>query len=173
MVVETGVLAGICLPSLRPVGPRQAAAVLHLSLAALRAGFGLWRFVVNYPLWNAFLTMLYFFVLVLWFILLFRVIMDIFRSHDMSGWGKAGWLIFVIILPFLGVFVYIIARGRKMAENDARDAAAAQDAFTREVQKAAGSSGSAADELAKLADLQAKGVISESEFAAQKAKLLG
>ena len=72
------------------------------------------------PLLDAFLTMMWFFLWVLWFFLLFRIITDIFRSKDLSGWGKAGWLIFVIILPFLGVFVYLIARGHKMTERDAR-----------------------------------------------------
>jgi len=72
------------------------------------------------PLLDAFWTMMWFFLWVLWFFLLFRIIVDIFRSHDLGGWGKAGWLAFVIILPFLGVFVYLIARGHKMAEQDGR-----------------------------------------------------
>jgi flagellar biosynthesis/type III secretory pathway M-ring protein FliF/YscJ len=128
--------------------------------------------MTGYPLWDAFVTMLEFFLLVIWFVILFRVIMDVFRSHDLSGWGKAGWLIFVIILPFLGVLVYVIARGHKMAENDARDAQAAQAAFNQQVQQAAGSSTSSADELAKLADLHSKGVLTDAEYEAQKAKVL-
>jgi hypothetical protein len=79
------------------------------------------------PLLDVFLTMMWFFLWVLWvlwFFLLFRVIMDVFRSHDLGGWGKAGWLVFVIVLPFLGVFVYLIARGHKMADRDAAQAQA-------------------------------------------------
>jgi hypothetical protein len=118
--------------------------------------------------------MLWFFLWVLWIIILFRVIVDIFRSHDMGGWGKAGWLILVIILPFLGVFVYLIARGGKMADRDQREAAANEQAFRAYVRDAAGSDGatSTADELAKLADLRDRGVISDADFEQQKAKIL-
>jgi flagellar biosynthesis/type III secretory pathway M-ring protein FliF/YscJ len=127
---------------------------------------------VNYPLLDAFLTMMWIFIWVLWFFLLFKVILDIFRSHDMGGWGKAGWLIFVIILPYLGVFVYLIARGRKMAEHDARAVQDRQDMFNEQVRAAAGSGSTPADQLSKLADLHAKGLLSDEEFAAQKAKIL-
>src|SRR5215472_2002126 len=125
----------------------------------------------GYPLLNAFWTMLWFFLWILWFFLLFRVILDIFRSRDLGGWGKAGWLIFVIILPFLGVFVYLIARGRQMGERDVQDAQAADQAMRAYVKEAA-SEGSTADELTKLADLRDRGVISESEFQQSKAKVL-
>ena len=81
------------------------------------------------PLLDAFFMMMWFFLWILWFFLLFRVIMDIFRSRDLGGWGKAGWLAFVIILPFLGVFVYLIARGHKMAERDAAQAQAQDQAL--------------------------------------------
>ena len=84
----------------------------------------------DYPLLNLFWTMLELFLWVLWFFLLFRIIIDIFRSHDLGGWGKALWLIFVIVLPFLGVFVYLIARGSSMGERDARQAQEV-DAATR------------------------------------------
>jgi len=73
----------------------------------------------DYPLLNLFWTMMLLFFWVLWFVLLFWVIVDIFRSHDLSGWGKAGWLFFVIILPYLGVFVYLIARGSEMSQRQA------------------------------------------------------
>src|SRR5262252_5010607 len=126
---------------------------------------------MNYPLLNAFWTMLWFFLWILWFFLLFRVILDIFRSKDLGGWGKAGWLIFVIILPFLGVFVYLIARGRKMTERDVEDAQARDQAMRAYVRDAA-SEGSTADELTKLADLRDRGVISEGEFQQSKAKVL-
>jgi hypothetical protein len=128
--------------------------------------------VTGYPLLDTFLTMMWFFIWILWFFLLFRVILDIFRSHDLSGLGKAGWLIFVIILPFLGVFIYLIARGKNMAAHDESDAKAQQEAFTRQVQQAAGSSSSTADELTKLADLHSRGVLSDAEYEAQKAKVL-
>jgi hypothetical protein len=103
---------------------------------------------------------------------LFRVIFDIFRSHDMGGVAKALWAIFVIVLPFLGVFVYLIARGRSMAERDAKEAQAQEAAFQSYVRQAAGSGGGTAEELTKLADLKERGVISDAEFEAQKAKLL-
>jgi hypothetical protein len=125
----------------------------------------------SYPLLNAFWTMLWFFLWILWFFLLFRVILDIFRSKDLGGWGKAGWLIFVIILPFLGVFVYLIARGGKMNQRDMEDAQARDQAMRSYVREAA-SEGSTADELAKLADLRDRGVISEGEFQQSKAKVL-
>ena len=125
----------------------------------------------SYPLANAFWTMLWFFLWILWFFLLFRIILDIFRSKDLGGWGKAGWLIFVCILPFLGVFVYLIARGSKMTQRDAEDAQAADQAMRAYVRDAAGSGGPA-DELAKLADLRDRGVISDAEFQQSKAKVL-
>jgi hypothetical protein len=108
---------------------------------------------------------------ILWFFLLFRVILDIFRSKDLGGWGKAGWLIFVIILPFLGVFVYLIARGSKMTQRDVDDAQAADQAMRSYVKEVAQES-SPADELAKLADLRERGVITDAEFQQSKAKIL-
>ena len=127
----------------------------------------------DYPLLNAFWTMLIFFVWILWFFLLFRIIIDIFRSHDIGGGSKALWLIFVCILPFLGVFIYLIARGSGMTERDI-DQAKQQDAAMRAyVQEAAGSGASTADELAKLSDLKAKGAISDADYEAAKAKVLG
>jgi hypothetical protein len=128
--------------------------------------------VTGYPLWDAFVTMLEFFLFVLWFFILFRVIFDIFRSHELSGLAKAGWLFFVIILPFLGVFIYLIARGKNMAEHDQSDTKAQQDAFARQVQAAAGTSTSSADQLTKLADLHTRGVLTDAEYEAQKAKVL-
>ena len=128
----------------------------------------------DYPLLGLFWTMLWVFLWVAWLFILFRVIIDIFRSHDMGGWGKALWAIFVVVLPFLGVFVYLIARGRQMTERDIEDARNREASFRSYVQDAAASGGGAgtADELAKLADLQAQGVITDAEFAQQKAKLL-
>ena len=124
----------------------------------------------SYPLLNLFWTMFVFFIWILWFFLLFRVIVDIFRSHDLGGWGKAGWAIFVIILPFLGVFVYLIARGGSMHERDIRAAKQSDEAMRSYIQEAASSGPS--DELTKLAALRDQGVLTEEEFAAQKAKIL-
>jgi ABC-type multidrug transport system fused ATPase/permease subunit len=127
----------------------------------------------DYPLLGAFWTLLWFFLWIVWIFILFRVIFDIFRSHDLGGWAKAFWLIFVIILPFLGVFVYVIARGKGMSERDMQRAADSEQQFRSYVQQAAATSGGGtADELAKLADLRDKGVISPAEFEAQKAKIL-
>jgi len=127
----------------------------------------------SYPVLDAFLTMLYFFLFIIWIWLLIMVFMDIFRSHDMGGWAKALWVIFIIILPFLGVFVYLIARGGKMHERAAQQAADQQKAFDAYVKQAAGTSGdTTADQLSKLAGLKSQGVITDAEFDAQKAKIL-
>ncbi len=125
----------------------------------------------NYPLLDILWTMIEFFLFFLWIWLLIVIFSDIFRSHDMGGLAKALWVIFVIILPFLGVLIYLIARGGSMQERAATQAAQQQKAFDSYVKQAAGSS-SSVDELAKLADLKAKGVITDAEFDAQKAKLL-
>jgi ABC-type multidrug transport system fused ATPase/permease subunit len=127
----------------------------------------------SYPILDIFLTMLYFFALVIWIWLLILVFMDIFRSHDLGGGAKALWVIFVIVLPLLGVLVYLIARGSKMQERRLDEAAQQQKAFEKYVQQTAGGSGtSTADQLSKLADLKAKGALSDAEFEAQKAKIL-
>jgi hypothetical protein len=125
----------------------------------------------SYPLLNTFWTILYFFVLFLWLMILFRVIWDVFRSHDLSGLGKAGWLLFILVLPFLGVFVYLIVRGGSMHERDVRVAQAQSQALRSWAQEAGGGT-STADELAKLADLRARGVISDDEFDRAKSKVL-
>jgi hypothetical protein len=125
----------------------------------------------TYPLLDILWTMIEIFLFVIWIWLLFVVFIDIFRSHDMGGLAKALWVIFVVVFPFLGVFIYLIARGGKMQERAAAGAARQQNAFDAYVRQTAGS-GSSADELAKLADLKAKGVITDSEFEAEKGKLL-
>ena len=116
-------------------------------------------------------TMLEIFLFVVWFWILIAIFGDIFRSHDMNGWVKALWVIFVIFLPFLGILIYLIARGGKMQERAMKDAVQQQQAFESHVREVANTS--SADELAKLADLKAKGVLTDAEFEAQKAKLLG
>ncbi|HEV3367411.1 MAG TPA: SHOCT domain-containing protein [Acidimicrobiales bacterium] len=126
----------------------------------------------TYPLLSIFWTMLEFFIFFLWIWLLIVIFGDIFRSRDMGGLAKALWVLFVIIVPYLGVLIYLIARGGKMHERAAAAAAQQQQAFDAYVKQTAGSSGGSADELAKLADLKAKGVLTDAEFEAQKAKVL-
>ncbi|MET9464829.1 SHOCT domain-containing protein [Streptomyces sp. NPDC006544] len=127
----------------------------------------------DYPLLNLFWTMLYLFLWVVWFFLLFKVITDLFRDHELNGWAKAGWLILVIVLPYLGVFIYLIARGRSMGERDMKQARENQQAFQDYVQKAAGGpQHSPAEELAKLSSLKEKGDITAEEYDRAKAKLL-
>ena len=126
----------------------------------------------NYPLIGVFWTMLEFFLFFIWIWLLIIVFGDIFRSHDMGGFAKALWTLFVILVPFLGVFVYLIARGGSMHERAAERAQQQDQAFQAYVQQAAATS-STADEVAKLADLKASGAITEEEFQAGKAKILG
>ena len=126
----------------------------------------------DYPLLGMFWTFLWFFLWIAWIVVLFRVIADIFRSRDMGGFSKALWVIFVILLPFLGILIYLIARGHSMAERDYQDASARDQAFQEYVRSAAGTGGGSAEELTKLADLRDRGVINEAEFQAQKARLL-
>jgi Short C-terminal domain/Phospholipase_D-nuclease N-terminal len=126
----------------------------------------------TYPLADLFGTMLGFFLLIIWFWLLIIVFSDIFRSHDMGGGAKALWVIFVIILPFLGIFVYLIARGGKMQERAAAQAAEQQKAFDSYVKETAGAGTNSTEQLAKLADLKQQGVITDAEFESQKAKIL-
>jgi hypothetical protein len=125
----------------------------------------------DYPLLNLFWTMLEIFFLIIWIWVLISVLMDIFRSHDLSGWAKALWLIFVIFLPLIGVLAYVIARGDKMHEHAVRDARASDEAMRAYVRDAAGGT-STADELTKLASLRDQGVLTPEQFEAQKAKLL-
>ena len=129
-------------------------------------------FAYTYPLLDIFLTMLWVFLFVIWIWILITVFIDIFRSHDMGGLAKALWVIFIIILPFLGVFVYLIARGGKMHERAAQQAAQQQKAFDQYVKQTAASSDTTADQLSKLADLKSQGVLTDAEFDAQKAKIL-
>ena len=128
---------------------------------------------------QVFLSMLEFFFFIIWIWLLIVIFADIFRSRDLSGWAKALWTIFVVILPYIGVFIYLIVRGRSMHERAAEQAQAQDAAMRKYVQSVAGSSGGGEDagggvsaELTRLADLRDKGVISEAEFQQGKAKAL-
>jgi hypothetical protein len=125
----------------------------------------------DYPLLGVFWTMLWFFLFFIWIWILITIFADIFRSQDMGGWAKAGWTIFVIVLPFLGVLIYLIARGKSMQDRAAQRAAQQEQDFRGYVQEAAAGS-SSADQLSKLADLKEQGVLTDTEFEAEKAKIL-
>jgi len=117
-------------------------------------------------------TMLWFTMLFIWIWLAISVFIDIFRSHDLNGWVKALWILFIIVLPYLGVLVYLIARGGKMRVH-AMEAAKEQDAATQAyIRQAAGTTASPVDELHRLADLKDRGVIDDAEFEQLKAKTL-
>ena len=123
------------------------------------------------PLFDLFWSMLWFFLFVAWIWVMIAVISDIFRSRDMGGFAKALWVIFVIIIPWLGILVYLIARGDSMAQRSYEVAAEREQMARAYIQDAAGSS--TADELKKLSELKSSGVINDAEFDAQKARLLG
>ena len=127
--------------------------------------------LADYPFFGVLWSMLVFFVWVAWFMLLFKIVGDIFRRRDIGGGGKTLWLIFTLFLPFLGVFVYLIANNDEMAKRDLERHQAAQAQFNDYVQQAAGSGGAAA-EIDKAKKLLDSGAINESEFAALKAKAL-
>lgn len=126
----------------------------------------------DYPLLNVFFSILFFFLFIMWLWIAITVMIDIFRSSDMSGLTKAIWVLAIVILPYLGVFIYLIARGGSMADRQVQDAKASEAAFQEYVREAAGQS-SPADQLSKLADLHDRGHLSADEFAAQKARILG
>jgi ABC-type multidrug transport system fused ATPase/permease subunit len=125
----------------------------------------------SYPLLNVFWSIFIFFLWVMWFWILITVFIDIFRSHDLSGWGKALWFLFVLCIPLIGVLVYLIARGGKMHERAAQQARRQDEEFRAYVQQAAGSQNTT-EQLAKLADLRDRGVITAEEFDREKAKIL-
>jgi putative oligomerization/nucleic acid binding protein/phospholipase D-like protein len=127
----------------------------------------------SYPLLNIFWSMFIFFLWIIWIWILITVFIDIFRSHDLSGWAKTLWFLFVLFIPLIGVLVYLIARGGKMHEHAVQHAQQQDQEFRQYVQQAAASSpASTADQLAKLADLRDRGVISAEEFEREKAKVL-
>ena len=125
----------------------------------------------SYPLLGAFWTIFEIFLWILWFWVLIYVFVDIFRSHDLSGWAKALWFLFVLLIPLIGVLVYLIARGGKMQEHAQQEARQEDQAARAYIREAAGSETSA-DQLAKLADLRDRGVITPEEFEREKAKVL-
>ncbi len=125
----------------------------------------------SYPLLSVFWTILEIFLWVIWIWILIWILIDIFRSHDLSGFAKALWFLFVLFIPLVGVLVYLIVRGGKMQERAVQQAQHDDQQFRSYVQEAAGSQ-STADQLTKLADLRDRGVISAEEFDREKAKIL-
>ena len=127
----------------------------------------------SYPLLNIFWTMFELFLWIIWIWILIWIFIDIFRSRDLSGWAKALWFLFVLLIPLIGVLVYLIVRGNSMHERAAQDARQQDQEFREYVQQAAsGSPGTSADQLTKLADLRNRGVITSEEFEREKAKIL-
>ena len=130
----------------------------------------------DYPVLGAFWTIFLISLAALWIILLFRVVADVFRDDRLSGWAKTGWLVFVILLPFVGVFVYVVARGRNMGEREVHHAQAQReelDTYIRDTAAGAGGpQGSKTDELAKLVEMHDRGSISDEEFQQAKVKVL-
>jgi len=127
--------------------------------------------LLGYTFGQAMWTMFVFFAWILFFWLLFTVFGDLFRRHDISGWGKAAWCIFVIVLPFLGIFVYLIAEGRQMGERSMQQAQQQQAQMDQYVRSVAGSGGSAED-IAKAKQLLDSGAITQAEYDTLKAKAL-
>ena len=127
----------------------------------------------DYPFLDILGTMLIFFAWVIWFWILIRVLVDVFRRQDLSGWGKAGWTLFMIVLPFLGVFIYLIAHGKDMGQRDVEQARAAQAQVDQHIRSVAGSGGDgAAAQIAEAKRLLDSGAISQAEYDALKAKAL-
>ncbi len=133
--------------------------------------------LADFTFGQALLTVLEIFVFAAWLMVLFSILVDLFRDHEVSGWGKAGWAVFLIFLPFLGSLVYLIARGSGMRERALKQQQEAQHQLDAYIRQTAGSgsptNGSAADELAKLAKLHDESKISDGEFERAKAKIVG
>jgi predicted membrane-bound mannosyltransferase len=125
----------------------------------------------DYPFLDVFWTLIIFFLWIAWILILFRVIVDVFRRDDASGWKKAAWLVFVIVLPFLGVLVYLIANGDDMGRRDVAQSRAARAEFDDYVRSVAETGGPAA-EIDRAKQLLDSGAISQAEFEAIKAKAL-
>jgi hypothetical protein len=124
----------------------------------------------EYPLLNIIWTMFVFFGFVLWIVLIFRAFADLFGRHDVSGWGKAGWTLLIILLPLLGVCIYLLSQGRGMAERQAEAGKRAKGEFDDYVRNVAGSG--AASEIAKAKELLDSGAIDAAEFDRLKARAL-
>ena len=128
-------------------------------------------FAADYPFLDILWTMLVLFAWVIWFWLLIIVFGDLFSRHDISGWGKAGWIVLVVVLPYLGVFIYLISQGAQMAERRDKQSQAARSEFDDYVKNVAAPGGAAA-EIDKAKQLLDSGAITQAEFDAIKAKAL-
>ena len=128
-------------------------------------------FAADYPFLDVFWTMLVFFFWVIWIWILITVLIDLFRRHDISGWGKAAWALFVIVLPYLGVFIYLITQGTQMAERRASDIQVAQASVDEHIRSVA-VSGGPSEQIAKGKELLDSGAIDQAEFEALKRKAL-
>jgi hypothetical protein len=126
----------------------------------------------DYPVLGVFWSMMIFFFWVAWIVLLFKVIGDIFRNHSIGGFSKALWLLFVIVVPWLGVLIYLLANGDDMGRRSIAKQQASQDSVDSYIRETAGSGAGSADDLTKLATLRDSGVLTDEEFASEKAKLL-
>src|SRR4051794_10520822 len=130
----------------------------------------------NYPLMDAFWTMIVFFAWVIWFWMLIVIFSDLFRRSDVSGWGKAGWFVLLLILPYFGVLIYLIAQGKHMAERRQQDAVQSKNQFDDYVRQVSASSsngkGNAAEEIRQGKQLLDSGAITTDEFEALKRKSL-
>jgi hypothetical protein len=127
-------------------------------------------FAADYPFMDVLWSMIIFFFWVIWIWIVITVLMDVFRRHDIGGWAKAAWVIFVVILPWLGVLIYLIAQHDGMRERGIEQAQARQQAFDDQVREAAG--GGSVAEIARAKELLDSGTITQEEFAAIKAKAL-
>jgi Short C-terminal domain/Phospholipase_D-nuclease N-terminal len=125
----------------------------------------------DYPFLDIVGTMLIFFAWVIWFWILVRTLGDVFRRHDLSGWGKAGWTLFMIVAPFLGVLIYLIAHGKEMGHRDLEQAQASQAQFDQYVKSVAAADGGAT-QIAQAKSLLDSGAITQAEFDSLKAKAL-
>ena len=126
----------------------------------------------NYPGLDIFWSIIEIILWVIWIWILIYVFIDIFRSRDLSGWAKALWFLFVLLIPLIGVLVYLIARGGSMHERSVHQAQQQDRELRAYGQEAAGTQPSTADQLAKLADLRDRGVITPEEFEREKAKII-
>jgi hypothetical protein len=128
-------------------------------------------FAADYPFIDVFWSMLIFFFWVIWIWILITVFIDLFRRHDISGWAKAAWMVFVIVLPYLGVFIYIVTQGRGMSERRTAEVQAASAQFDERVRSVAGST-TPADQIAQAKSLLDSGAIDQAEFDRLKARAL-
>ncbi len=129
-------------------------------------------FAADYPFLNILWTMIIFFAWVIWIWMMIAILTDVFRRRDLSGWGKAAWVVFLIVLPFLGVLVYLIANHEGMADRNVKRAQATQADFDNYVKTVAKNGGGAASEIEKAKILLDSGAIDQAEFEALKAKAL-